>query len=302
MPRKIFLLLIIFLLSAQPLAAKTADTSATQAKDPFAVEALNGFPLAIRQATLEVALHANLLQEVLKIQKADVEQFKSWIKPLPEKTQRQFYQVARFPKLINELVTIGSADPKRIDGLLKDYPAEIHSAAKDLARTQLPLLKKINDVNYSSNEQFEKLIRDYPAQTRQAYQVVLQHPVILETLARHPDYSYLVGHVYGSNTAQGQKRVNQVQPGARKKDQGAATAQKQKLAESPAEKTIDAAANKFCQEANAPLDEVEDPSKAVQVTAKYDPYFFDYYGNTPGFYNYPYWYGFPAWGYPMGWW
>jgi hypothetical protein len=303
MIKKFSFLLFVVLLSGAAWA-KAPDTPASQGqgKDPFAVEALNGFPLAIRQATLEVALHANLLQEILKIQKADVAQFKAWLKPLPEKAQREMYQLARFPKLLNELLAAGGTDPKQLESILKNYPREIHDPAQNLLRTQMPLLKQINDLNYSSNEQFEKLIKDYPPQTRQAYHMVLQHPVILEILARHPDYTYLVGHVYGSNYTPSQDRLSKVNPSARKKDQAVSDAQKQALAQSPAEKTIDAAAQKFTQEANAPLDQVEDPSKAVQVTAKYDPYFFNYYGYSPGFYDYAYWYGFPAWGYPFGWW
>lgn len=283
-------------------SAQSPTSPGAAPKDPFAVEALNGFPLAIRQATLEVALHAHLLQQILKIQKADVEQLKAWIQALPEKTQRQVYQVARFPKLINELVAVGSVDPKKVGPLLKNYPAEIHGAARELSNTQMPLLQKINDLNSSSNEQFEKLIADYPSQTRQAYHTVLQHPVILEILSRHPDYSYLLGHIYGTQFPTGQKRVAEVVENARKKDQAVSATQKQARPAGPADQALDAAAQKFCQEANAPLDQVEDPSKAVQVTAKYDPYFFNYYGETPGFYNQPYWYGFPAWGYPFGWW
>jgi hypothetical protein len=299
MMRKIYLFLFLVLF-IQPVWAKDAKTPGSSNKDPFAVEALNGFPLAIRQATLEVALHTQLLQEVLKIQKADVAQFKSWVQALPRKTQEELYQVARSPKLLGELTAVGSADPTQLETVLKPYPRELQAPAKDLVQNQMPLLQKISALNQSSDQQFEKLIKDYPPQTRQAYHTVLQHPVILEILERHPDYSYLLAHVYGSNYPTGQARLAKVAPAARKKDEAALAAQKQSL--DPANQEITAAANKFCQEADAPLDQVEDPNKAIQATVNYDPYFYSYFGLTPGIYGAPYWYGFPAWGYSMGWW
>ena len=299
MMRKIYFLLFLFLF-LQPAWAKEAPAPGSSGKDPFAVEALNGFPLAIRQATLEVALHAQLLQEVLKIQKADVAQFKSWLQGLPRKTQENLYQVARSPKLLGELTGLGSLDTKQLEATLKPYPRELQVPARDLVQTQMPLLQKIVALNQDSNRQFEKLIQDYPPQTRQAYHTVLQHPVILEILERHPDYSYLLAHLYGSNYPTGQARLAKVAPAARKKDEAALAAQKQTL--DPANQELTAAANKFCQEADAPLDQVEDPNKAIQATVNYDPYFYSYFGMTPGIYGAPYWYGFPAWGYPFGWW
>lgn len=292
MPPKKILLLTFFLLIPLHSWAKTPE-SRPKPKEPFAVEALDGFPRFVRQAVLEVALHQNLLVEVLKIQQRAGEQLKSWIKPLPREDQKKVYQVIRYPKLLNELAS---------DGTYQGFPKEVQGSAKYLLKNQLPLLKKIDQLNHVSDEAFENLIKDYPPETRKAYQVVLQHPVILAILSRHHQYGYLLGHIYGTQSTRGRERLTKVAPAARKKDQVVEATKKRALSQDPAGQELTAAAEKFVREADTPLDEVEDPKKAVQINIQYDPMFYDYFGAGPSLYDYPYWYGFPDWEYPYDWW
>lgn len=294
--------LLLFLVSF-PLSlwAKDLDPQKVSSTGPpTSIEALEAYPSDIRQAALEVSLHHNLLIEVKGIQSQAATQLRKMIGTQPREFQNQVYQLIRFPKLILELTAGGPKTPKQIRGILQTYPKEIHKIAQNLTRNHFSLLKKIDEINQASNKKFEALIANYPPQTRKAYLKILQHPVILDILSKNLKYSYLLGQAYEQGKEAGKQSRAAVTASARKKDDIASAARKRELALDPQSEELTKAANEFVAKADTQLDTVLDPKKAVQVNVTYDPYFNSYWNAYPGFYNDPYWYGFPDWGY-WGW-
>ncbi|MDX1387283.1 MAG: hypothetical protein R3257_06800, partial [bacterium] len=218
----------------------------------------------------------------------------------PREFQSQVYQLIRFPKLLLELVAGGPKTPKQISKITRTYPKEIHKIAQNLTRNHYDLLKKIDEINLASTKKFDALIQNYPPQTKAAFLKILQHPVILDILSKNLKYSYLLGDAYAQGEAAGKQSREGVAPPARKKDEIAAASRKRELALDPQAEKLSKAANEFVSKANIQLDAVLDPKKATQVNVQYDPYFNSYWNAAPTFYDYPYWYGFPDWGY-WGW-
>ena len=290
----------VILISTNAWAAKDNNKS-TSSKLPPSIDALKAYPKAIRMDILEVSLHHNLLLEVKAIQNDAIESLGKLIGKEPRKFKEQVLRILRFPRLVRELGTGGVKSNSQINAILKPYPREIHKEARALARNHYKLLAQLTQINADSDKRFRKAIEGYPEKTKQAFLKVLQHPPILHILTKNPKYTYQLGQAYATGHDSGKNTLSQVSPQARKKDQIAEATRKQELALDPQAEKLNKAAQEFTKKANAGLDEVLDPKKAVQVNATFNPYFYGYESAGPNFYSDPYWYGYPdtSW-YP--WW
>lgn len=268
---------------------------------PEGAEALMAYPKKVRQAALEVALHPHLLLEVKAIQNKATKQLKDLIKKEPLETQKEVYRVIRFPILVMELTAGGPKSAAQVRSIVKTYPKDIRGPATRVTRNHYDLLKRVYEINQKSNRQFEGLIKDYPTETRRAFLVLLQHPVALDILARHPNYSYLLGKKYAEGGEPAAGRLKAVQETARTKDVAAAKRSQQELRLDPKAQMLDAAAKDFVAKADRPLSEVMDPKKAAQMNVNYVPYPYPVADEMPSFGADPYWYGYPDWG-PADWW
>ncbi len=273
----------------------------SQPAPPPGAEALMAYPKEVRQAALEISLHQNLLVEVKSIQIDAIAQLKKLLQGQPESMQKDVYQVIRFPKLVLELTAGGPKTSKQINQLVKGYPKEIRKPASLLARNQYDLLKNIVAISQEANKKFTDLIKSYPEETRKAFNIMLQHPKALDILARNPNYTYSLGKAYAAKEDAAAKRIQAVDPVARKKDVAAGARSQQELNIDPEAEKLDKAANEFVAKANQPLSEVMDPKKAAQMNISYVPYPYPVGDQFPSFGADPYWYGYPDWE-PNDWW
>ncbi len=278
------LLVLVFLLFPLTLWALSSNNST----DPLRAEALMAYPLKIRQAVIEVSLYPKLIEEIRALQQNSARQFQSWIAPFDRKQQIELYQLSRFPKLINEIVVDAAGNPKQIETLSQVYPKEIHHAALTWGTQHLDLLKKINDLNQSNNQQFSQLLQGYPPEAKQAFMILLQHPDTLDILTKNPGLAAQLGTLAKQQNPTAQKKFSALSPELQ---------QKNTVALDPQAAALQAAAKSFTDKADTEFNEVLDPSKAAQMNVNYDPYYSSYWSLTPGFYDNPYWYGAPGWGY-----
>lgn len=278
-----------------------AESKEPAPSPPEGTEALMAYPKKVRQAALEVSLHPHLLTEVKAIQNKATKQLKDLIKQEPLDIQKQIYRVIRFPVLVMELTAGGPKSAAQVRSIVKTYPKEIQGSAIQVTKNHYDLLKQVYEINQKSNRQFEGLIQAYPAETRQAFLTLLQHPVALDILARNPNYSYLMGKKYAEGSKPAAGRLKEVKETARTKDVAAAKRSQQELRLDPQAKMLDAAAKDFVAKADRPLSEVMDPKKAAQMNVNYVPYPYPVADELPSFGADPYWYGYPDWG-PADWW
>ena len=294
---------LLILLTVPQSHAAEEEKSKEPSGPPTDIEAIMAYPEAVRKAALEVSLHQHLLLEIKNIEHDSHGQLKQLIAGKPRRFQDQVYQMVRFPNLIMEITAGGPKSSKALNSILSPYPREIRGIAKNFSKNQFALLKKIDAINQAANKKFDSLTQDYPAETKKAFLIVLQHPVILNILSKNPKASYVLGKQYSEASPEAKSRLAAVTPAAQKRDAAAAAARKQECHLDPACEKLEETAKDFVAKADEPLEKVQDPKKMVQVNVTYDPYFNSYWNGAPSFYDYPYWYGFPDWGYVYDdWW
>lgn len=297
------ILMIFFgMILAAPLGGSYAQDKAAQStspKIPKGIEALSTYPLALRQAILEVALYPSLLNQVASIQAKAGEAFRRLVANQPQDFQTKVYEISRFPKLINEITAGGKKTPDQVKGLLTDYPREIHPIALELSKKNSDLLEKIEELNFQSNRSFEALIQSYPEATRAAFLQILQHPEILRVLTRYPQFTAHAGQTRLDHGQTTQAGYNALRKELQEENNQARSSALQTADSDPA---LTQAARDFSRKADLEFNQELDPKKAVQANMDYIPYPRAYLDDYPGFYANPYWFGYPDWNPFVDWW
>lgn len=279
--------------------AKESAPSQTESKGAEAVEALSAYPKGIRQAIFEITLHPKLVKGVVKIQERASTGFKKLVAGYSKDVQKDLYQLGRFPRLLNEITAGGKKTAKQIKKLVKRYPPEIHKIAVKLGTEDFSLLVKIQGLNNEANQEFRVLLKDFPAKVKEAFLKILQHPEILLIMGKYPHLVEEAFQAGKKSPEHGMKKAGVIMDKAKAgnakalKNYSDKTTQHQR-----ALAALQKADAQFTQERNRGFDEVLDPRKAVQVDVNFNPYYYPYLGGYGiGLYDYPYWFGYPGWGF-----
>jgi len=292
-------LALIFTLS--PITGGAAQNPAAPAADKASADlhGLTTYPLDIRKAILELCIHPKVLAGISKIQSQSALAFKKLLSSYPKAFQKQFYELARFPKLVNELTAGGKKTEAQVKKWIKPYPGRIHKFAIQAATKNFDLLNQIQSLNNQADKEFAALIKDAPERVRSAVLKVLQHPEILIVLNKYPKLAKEVAQAHAKNPELGMKEAHQV---LNKVQKGNAKALKNWPDKNEQHQRALAALEKseasFDKEYDKGFDQVLDPAKAVQWNVNYNPIYYPYLGSYGmGLYEYPYWFGFPGWGF-----
>jgi hypothetical protein len=170
------------------------------------------------------------------------------------------------------------------------------------------VLTEINTLNINSQNEFENIIGNYPAQTKTAYRTLINHPDVLNTMATNMHLTVILGDMYKSDSKQTIHILDSVSVEHKKQNAKDLEEWKAGLEKNPEAKSeMEQAAKEFTNEkhqddyytddvyatgpsakSNVPV--YTSPPTITYVIQPY-PYWFGY----PWWYDYPYWYPYPYW-------
>lgn len=282
MKTRLFALLTLATLGLAPMGAKAQSPSAPKSPQQSAsIEAMALYPAATRNAILTAIQYPQTLQQIADLQKYSSAQFQQLIAPLPRKTQEEVWEMVKYPKLVEDLA-VGEK------GNMKNYTKEVQSSAEALFKQQPQLFTQIAKIDDKPNQDFAALIQKLPANAQAAFQHLLQNSDVLLALGA---YLKLKDH---PSTAMLQASIQKLSAGLSAANQPV----EKKLAAAPGDDPQAMAAlqkqkDQMDNELNKQIDQDPYPPGARQMNVNYDPY--PFVTGVPGFYTYPYWFGWPGW-------
>lgn len=264
-------------------------------EDSAAINALALYPDSVRMEIFTACEYPAIIVNVASLQQNSSSAFADLVSSYDKTKQEDVWNLSRYPNLISRLVDGGKKSKDDIETILKDYPADIHDVALKYGRDDYDLLKKVDDLQNQTNEQFNDIISSYPADVQKTFNDLLQLPEVMSLLNDHLSLAVRVGDKYKRNPQWVMHKSDSVAAAEAKINAEQLADWKQTLQDdSNARNDMKAAANEYATDNGYSDSEVDAPLDSTQVdnTAVY-PY--SYWFGYPTWYPYAYWYPYPWW-------
>jgi uncharacterized membrane protein YgcG len=180
-------------------AAAAAEPSALQAPldavrdaDRGALEVLVAYQEPVRGAILAAAGQPQVLIAIERIQSESRAGFAALIKPLPEASRDQIWELVRYPEVIADLVESDAATREALEARAESYPEAVRTAAVEIALGHRALLGEIQQLDTDFHSQFDEIIGKLSKSDQAAFQSLLERPEVLEILTTHMHLAVLL--------------------------------------------------------------------------------------------------------------
>lgn len=282
-----FVAAIPWLLPAQTDRALLRDLAEENKKS---VEALALYPEDVRLAVLEAAKYPAVLVNMQHMQQKTSAAFRTLIEDFPRSTQEVFYDLTRYPGLIDDIARDRS-DFSAVRAHLQVLPANRRAEAEGVADRQMNTLVKIAELNRTANQAFEDLVAPYPAPAQAAFRKLTSVPEVLDILNEDLRFTVLVGDIYRDDPAWVIRQVDSLSLAVARTHARELEEWKRELESNPqARAELEEATREYAGEygygddlyATDELYAGQDPRHPAVVEHHY-------------YYHYPYWYGYPWW-------
>lgn len=287
---------LLFIITIAGANAQQVTSHAPWTKeDSAAINALALYPDSVRMQIFTACEYPAIIVNVASLQKNSSAAFAEMVNSYDKSKQEDIWNLSRYPNLISRLVDGGKKSKEDIETILKDYPADIHDVSLKYGRDEYDLLKKVDDLQNQTNQQFNDIISSYPADVQKTFTNLLQMPEVMTLLNDHLSLAVRVGDKYkrdpqwvmhkSDSTAAAEAKIN-----AEQLNEWKQTIQQ----DSNARNDMKAAANEYATDNGYSQSQVDAPIDSTQVnnTAVY-PY--SYWFGYPVWYPYAYWYPYPWW-------
>ena len=268
------------------------------------VEALVLYPSDTRLAILEATKYPEALIKMQDMREKTSAAFRTLIEDFPRTTQAVFYDLSRYPGLVESLVSQKN-DPAALRKTLEVLPEDQRDEAFGVATRQMPTMLKISDLNQTTRRAFERLIAGYSAPAPQAFEHLLGLPEVIDLLNEDLRFTILVGETYRDNPAWVTHKMDSLNLTVARAHAEELENWKTTLDGDPAAKAeLQSAATEYATENGYDSEDYDgddlysdgnyaDRDDYITVRHYYEPY--------PYWYGYPYWEPYPRW-HPYPWW
>ena len=267
-------------------------------EDKQTIEALSLYPESTKRAILEVAGYPDALARMESISERTRERFQDIISPFDQDVQVYFYELGRYPNLMESLVVEGKKSRSEIKNMLEAYPEEIHDAALNLGRKRYGELSDILELTQTADEAFEAIISDYPLAVRKHLRQLLEMPEVLDVLMKNFESTVIMGAIYKRDPAWVWQVMDSIQTEIAQKSAQELADWKANLEEDPtALKELESVAKTYAEENGY-------GSRSYRTYLTPDDFRYWYHFNYVPYsfwFGYPYWYVHPYW-YPRPYW
>ena len=284
----LFILAITMGLSIQGKAQSDNKNALLQMidEDRTTIDAIAGYDEKVQNNILQVAQTPEVLNKMEELQKRSQNQFRAIINDYDRDAQAAFYDMARYPNLITDLVSNGKPSSSEVDRIVLNYPVDIHETAKKYARRYFDVFQQIDKLNSEIDGAFQSYLEPYNPQTRESVNALLAYPDIVSILVEDKDFTALLGAVYNEDPEWTENNLNRISQELSEQNKEDLDAYKTQLQNDPeAYNEMLEASEKYAQENNERrYESSSEPVVDVRIINSY-PYWF----------GYPYWYTDPYW-------
>lgn len=256
----------------------------------------------VRQSILMASQNQNVLDRAQQIRTRSQKSFQDLIKGFGQKEQGYFYEVTRYPNVLNTFATNINLRRNDVDDLVANTSSILKDNAWSLYRSNRDVIVQIYQLNQNADQEYQQMIQSLNPSTQSAFRQLANYPDVMTLMSDNRDLTARLGERYANDREALNKELSELHDSMVAQRQYDVAEYKKKLNDNPdAAKELDQAAEEYAQSNNYVL---PNRDQDVYITN-------NYYNNTPSraYYSnpysywcgYPYWYTTPLW-YPSSYW
>ncbi|MCB0836471.1 MAG: hypothetical protein KDD99_07360 [Bacteroidetes bacterium] len=296
-----FLIIILFCMA---LTSRAQDSNSLlkqiQAEDQVGIEALAFYSDSLLTSILAVSSYPEVLVRAQDVQQQTQAKLQEIIAPFNRQTQADFYELARYPGLMETIAnTTGKPSKNTLKTIAESYPEEVQSLLPQMGSKYYEEIIQIHQIEIQAEQAMGELIKGYPAALRENFWMLVDNPQVLDVLMEHFHTAVVLGAEYKANPEAVYASIAQMREELITRDQEELESWKSDLESDPdAIEDLKEAAEEYANENNIPSPPTYKPSSAEDGNyVRVEHYYYSY----PYWLGYPYWYQTPIW-YPMAYW
>jgi hypothetical protein len=273
-------------------------------EEQAAINALVLYPETTRQHILIASLHPEALIKLENIQANTQDAFTELLRPLPQETQEQLWDLTRYPGLVARLAALPPADAAALQEVLAEYPEAITDGATRAYTQHRSLLRQIEALENTAATTAAAVLDPYEASVRESLSALIQMPEVLSLLTEQLRLTVLLGDQYRSQPERVLRELDSLHLVVARNNATELADWRASLEQNPEiADELGYAAESYTE--TSEYDDlyydpaaVSDPPRAVDEEDYEDeavtvPYYYDY--PYPYWFGYPYWFDYPRW-------
>ncbi len=264
-------------------------------KNRESVEALALYPKETRLDILEAAKYPKVLGRMQNLQEKSAASFRALLRDFSREDQTVFYDLTRYPGLIEKLHAADGND-RKIQEALVVLPENQRGTAFRVVDANTLVIHQIYDQNQSVAAEAKALFADYPPAAQGAFWQLLDHPEVIEILNKDRRLTNRIGDRYRKDPAEVIREMDSLSVVVAENKEQEVKDWNETVAKDPeARAELQSAAKEYAEEYGYD-DDYYDYSGGNYVITHY------YYHPYSYWYGYPWWYDYPRWRpYPYWW-
>lgn len=269
--------------------------------DDDIVTSIAPYPADVRSAILNVSQYAQKLVKIERIQARTSQSFQDLVASYPREDQEKFYELARYPDLVHQLVEGPPKTLEQVKPTLGKYPKGTQDAVAGLFPMHLADLTAMDKTYQSSQKGLDEVIKSLPDDAQADFKKVVGMPDVMNLLTERIDLVVSLGEAYKADPAGTKAKLDEVSSQITGQNQKDLDDYKKQVESDPQmQEEMKKSAQDFADSYSGDGD--TSPSDAVinQGQTAQPQVVNNYYGNNYDPYPYAYWFGYPYWySYPM---
>jgi hypothetical protein len=260
------------------------------------IEALVLYPEDVRLAILETTKYPEILVKMQNLKAKTGAAFRTLIEDYPREEQTVFYDLTRYPGLIENIVR-NRGDNRAVRDALEILPENQRDKAFRVVDWNMSVISKINDLNQTASRTFDALFAPYNATAQQAFRQLLDLPEVIDILNEDLRFTVMVGDLYKDDPAWVIRQMDSLNLVVARNQAQELEEWKNNISNNPdARAELQSAAQEYSTEYGYDDAYYNYPPDRQVVEHHY------YYHHYPYWYGYPWWDPYPRWRpYPYWW-
>ncbi len=255
-------------------------------QDRTTLDAIAGYNEDIQRHILQIAQTPEALIKIEELQKRSQSEFRDIIDRYDRDAQTAFYEMARYPNLISDLVSNGQPSSSDINRIASNYPEDIQPIAQKYGRRYFDVFVRIDRLNNEIDRAFQLYLEPYSSRTRESVNVLLGYPEIVSALIDDMSFTSLLGDVYSQDPRWTDRYLAQVSRELAELKERDLDAYRNQITNDPeAYNEMLEASERFARENNE-VRYINNNTPTVEITV---------INSYPFWFGYPYWYSAPYW-------
>ncbi|MDP1744003.1 MAG: hypothetical protein Q8L90_00410 [Bacteroidota bacterium] len=169
--------------------------------DTSIMASLFSYPDTVYNSILVASTHPKGFQKLNEIQKISSDSFKKLISTYNRNTQKQLWEITRYPEIISILIENKDKSKKELEEKLQKYPAKIKSSAIYLGKNNYSTIVQIDQIHKDFETKYKDLLKDLPNDVKAAYNSILGNPELVTALSENIKTTSVLGELYSRNPA-----------------------------------------------------------------------------------------------------